>query len=112
MENSANAARTITLGYDITLGEIDLKGTVGTSQTLFFGDAAEDNTLNFGGAATITTNDYYVTFRSGITGDLDLSAATDVIKVVQLGAPTLTDYTVVTSAKATAYKKATADRLE
>lgn len=66
MENSANAARAITLGSDITLGEIDLKGTVGTSQTLFFGDTTEDNTLNFGGAATITTNDYYVTDVPGV----------------------------------------------
>ena len=56
------------MGSDITLGELDYRGTPNTADQLFFGDASEDNTLNFGGAATITTNDYYVTFRSGITG--------------------------------------------
>jgi fibronectin-binding autotransporter adhesin len=65
---TANSNRTITLGSDITLGEIDLRGTVNSSKTLYFGDAAEDNTLTFGGVNKITMYNYYVNFRSGIAG--------------------------------------------
>ena len=64
---TGNGNNTITLGSDITLGEIDYRGTA-NNQLLTFGNASEDNFLNFGGAALITTDDYYVTFQSGITG--------------------------------------------
>ena len=67
-ERGAAGNRTVTLGSDITLGEIDYQGTADTANQLYIGNTTEDNYLNFGGAALITSYNYYLTIRAGITG--------------------------------------------
>jgi len=54
---------TVTLGDDITLAEMDLQGAWGTQPYVF-----ESNTLQFAGARLITSDNIYLTFKSGITG--------------------------------------------
>ncbi len=74
-------AGTVTLGANMTIGEMEISLPSNTGTGYFIGDAAEDNTLTFAGNKTITVTatgtgtNQDATIRAGISGSPNLNIA-------------------------------------
>jgi autotransporter-associated beta strand protein len=77
----AGAAGTVTLGADMNIGTLQINPANAGGTGYFIGDAAEDNTLTFGGSkiitvtATGTNTNQDATIRAGIAGSPTLNIA-------------------------------------